>query len=259
MILAFTTKAALAGIGIALVTGPLGSVMVWRRMAYFGDTLAHAMLLGVGFSVLLELPLYIGMIGIALCVALLLSFLLKRKTLPTDAMLGIFAHTTLALGLIVTSMLPAARLNLLNYLYGDILATRMTDLYWIIAVDALVLLSLIKIWKSLLMVTIHEELAVVEGLPVGRIKSIFVVLMACVFAMAVQLTGVLLITALLVIPAATARQFSKTPEMMAVLASSFGILSVLGGMGLSLFWDVPTGPAIVVVNALFFVLSLLKR
>lgn len=252
----FMGKAMLGGIGIAMVTGPLGSMMVWRRMSNFGDTMAHSTLLGVCFALLLNINLYIGLIGISVMVASLLALLSQQRIVASDALLAMLSHTTLAVGLVLATVLPGIRIDLLGLLYGDILAINVTDILWIYGVNVVVLGLLIQLWTPLLSITINEALAEVEGINVAKMKWILMLLMAIVFAIAMKLIGVLLITALLVIPAAGARPFSKTPEQMAVIASLLGMLSVICGIGISGWWDWPAGPAIVIMATVLFAISL---
>lgn len=252
----FIGKAMLGGVGIALVAGPLGSLIVWRRMSNFGDTLAHSTLLGVCFAILLNLNLYIGLIGMSLIVASLLALLSQQRLIASDALLAMLSHTTLAIGLILVTALPGIRMDLLGLLYGDILAMNGTDIIWIYSTNILVLLLLTKLWSPLLSITLNEALAQVEGLNVVKLKWMLMLMMAVVFAVAMKLIGVLLITALLVIPASAARQCAKSPEQMAVFASLVGMISVIAGISISGWLDWPAGPAIVVVATTLFVLSL---
>lgn len=251
----FTTRALIAGIGIALLAGPLGSLMIWRRMSYFGDTLAHSTLLGVSLALLLHVNIYLGLIGISLIVACLLAVLNKQKWLASDAILGTLSHTTLAIGLVAATTIKGVRVDLLSYLYGDILAVTLDDIMMIKIVLLIVILLLSSLWRWLLSTTIHSDLAQVEGVPVDAANWIFIILLALVFAVAIKLVGVLLITALLIIPASTARKYARTPEAMIVYASIIGCIAVGIGFLVSLSWDWPTGPAIVVAAASIFALS----
>lgn len=259
MQLDFIERALLGGMGIALIAGPLGSVIVWRRMANFGDALGHSMLMGVAFALFLNVNLYLGLFGITLVIAGSLAALSYQKHVAPDALLSILAQTSLALGLIFATTLKGIRIDLLEYLYGDILAVETSDLFWIYGIVLAALLLLIVIWRSLLSITIDEDLAFVEGTKVMLIQWVFIIILALVFAVAMKLVGVLLITALLIIPAASARRFSKTPEQMACLASGIGIVSVFVGVKSSQYLDWPTGPAIVVASFVFFILSLFAR
>lgn len=252
----FTTRALLAGIGIAVLAGPLGSLMIWRRMSYFGDTLAHSTLLGISLSLLFHLNIYVGLVTISLLVAGFLAMLSKQKWLASDAILGILSHTTLAIGLVAATAIQGVRVDLLSYLYGDILAVDLMDLAYIGFVMLIVAVVLWRLWRWFLSTTIHNDLAQIEGVPVNIANWAFIILLALVFAVAIKLVGVLLITALLIIPASAARRFARTPEAMITIASLIGCVAVAIGFWASLNWDWPTGPAIVVAAAGIFTLSL---
>lgn len=253
----FFGRAVLAGIAVALVAGPLGCFVVWRQMAYFGATIAHSALLGVVLALLLGVNEMVGVFVLGLMTAIALVLLRRQATLSSDSLLGILAHATLALGLVVLALMPLVRIDLLAYLFGDILAVSRTDL----AVAALggvgILAGLAAIWRPLLAGTVNGDLAAAEGLRPERAELAFMILLAAAIAIAMKLVGILLITALLIVPAAAARRIAPTPEIMAVFASAIGVLSVLGGLGASLRFDTPSGPSIVVVSVLFFLLSLL--
>ena len=253
----FLLNALLAGLALAIVAGPLGSFVVWRRMAYFGDTLSHAALLGLALGLLLEVNPTLAVTFGCLLLAVLLGSLQQRLKLASDTLLGILAPTTLALGLVVLSFMSDVRVDLLGYLFGDLLAVSPTDLLWILGGSALVMLVLTLLWRPLLAITVHEELAQVEGLPVGALRLALMLLIAIVIAVAMKIVGVLLITSLLIIPAAAAQRHSRTPEQMALVASLLGVLAVCGGLALSWFKDTPAGPSIVVCAAAGFALSLL--
>ena len=255
----FLLHALLAGLALALVAGPLGSFVVWRRMAYFGDTLSHAALFGVAIGLLLDISPTLAVTVGCLLLALLLVTLQQRQPLASDTLLGILAHSTLSLGLVTLSFMPEVRIDLMSYLFGDLLAVSREDLYWIVAGSALVLLILVPLWRPLLAITVHEELARVEGLPVAAIRLALMLLIALVIAVAMKIVGVLLITALLIIPAAAAQRHARTPEQMALGASLLGLLAVCGGLSLSWFQDTPAGPSIVVCAAALFLLSFLLR
>lgn len=252
----FLLNALLAGLALALVAGPLGSFVVWRRMAYFGDTLAHAALLGVAVGLLLDVSPTLAVTVGCVLLAVLLVTLQQRQPLAADTLLGILAPSTLSLGLVVLSFNSEVRIDLLGYLFGDLLAVGPSDLLWIVAGSALVLACLLALWRQLLAVTVHEELAQVEGLPVAGLRLALALLIALVIAVAMKIVGVLLITSLLIIPAAAAQRHSRTPEQMAIGASLLGMLAVGGGLSLSWFEDTPAGPSIVVCAASLFLLSL---
>ena len=253
----FLLHALLAGLALALVAGPLGSFVVWRRMAYFGDTLSHSALLGVALGLLLDISPTLAVTLGCVLLAVLLVTLQQRQPLASDTLLGILAHSSLSLGLVTLSFMPEVRIDLMSYLFGDLLAVSRSDLYWILAGSAGVLLALALLWRRLLAITVHEELARVEGLPVAAIRLGLMLLIAVVIAVAMKIVGVLLITSLLIIPAAAAQRHARTPEQMAGGASVLGLLAVCGGLALSWFKDTPAGPSIVVCAAALFLLSFL--
>ncbi|KQQ53696.1 hypothetical protein ASF84_17970 [Pseudomonas sp. Leaf127] len=251
----FLMYALLAGIALALVAGPLGSFVVWRRMAYFGDTLSHAALLGVALGFLLDISPTLAVTVGCLLLAILLVTLQQRQPLASDTLLGILAPSTLSLGLVVLSFMHEVRIDLMAYLFGDLLAISPTDLAWILGGSALVLALIIALWRPLLAVTVHEELARVEGLPVLTLRLTMMLLMAVVIAVAMKIVGVLLITSLLIIPAAAAQRHARSPEQMALGASVLGVVAVCAGLALSWLKDTPAGPSIVVAAAALFLLS----
>lgn len=253
----FLLNALLAGLSLALVAGPLGSFVVWRRMAYFGDTLAHAALLGVALGFLLDVSPTLAVTVGCIVLAVLLVTLQQRQPLAADTLLGILAHSTLSLGLVAISFMHEVRVDLMAYLFGDLLAVGGRDLLWIAGGSALVLGLLAWLWRPLLALTVHEELAKVEGLPVGALRLALMLLIAVVIAVAMKIVGVLLITSLLIIPAAAAQRHARSPEQMAGGASAIGLLAVCGGLALSWFRDTPAGPSIVVSAAGLFLLSFL--
>lgn len=252
----FFSRALVAGIGLALVTGPLGCFVVWRRMAYFGDTMAHSALLGVALSIVLSLNMTLGVFAVAALVAGALIVLQRQATLSTDALLGILSHSTLAVGLVLVGFLTTVRIDLMGFLFGDILAVSVEDIAIIYGGGAAILAILVFSWRPLLAATVSPELAEAEGLRPEASRLVLMVLMASVIAIAMKLVGVLLITSLLIIPAATARRLSATPEMMAVVAALLGASAVVGGLFGSRTWDTASGPSIVVMALLVFLVSL---
>lgn len=250
----FFWRALVGGLGVALVAGPLGCFVVWRRMAYFGDTLAHSALLGIALSFLISVPMNLGVIVACVVLSLVLILFSRNRALASDTLLGILAHSALAIGLVTLSFMPDIRFDLTGLLFGDLLAMSRDDLKWIYG-GALVILTLLAVlWRGLLMSTIHEELAKVEGLPVERLRLVLMLMFSIVIAVAMKIVGVLLITSLLIIPAATARRLASNPENMVGLAICFGFIAVTGGLTLSWFLDTPAGPSVVVTAFCGFLL-----
>ncbi|QTR51345.1 iron chelate uptake ABC transporter family permease subunit [Candidatus Thiothrix anitrata] len=250
----FIVRALLAGVAVVLMGGVLGVFLLWRRMAYFGDTLAHSALLGVALGLMTGMNVNGWIILVCVLVALLMLYVQYTPALSSDTLLSIIGHSALALGMVALAFLPDVRVDLMGYLFGDILAVTRADLGLTWGMVVLVLGIMVFLWRSLLAIAVHAELAQVEGVRVWWVSAAYMVLVALMVAVAMKVVGVLLLTALLIIPAAAARRFARTPEQMAVFAVLLGCLALSGGMWASLQWDTPTGPSIVVVASMVFVL-----
>jgi len=254
----FFIRALVAGLGVAIVTGPLGCFVIWRRLSYFGDTLSHSALLGVTLAYSLELNIALSVFLISSIIALILLKLQKRTNLPGDALLGLLAHSSLAVGLVVIGFLTFIRFDIMGLLFGDILAVTTKDIVLIWAGGLLILLTLKLIWKPLFASTVNYELAEAEGLNPERAKAIFTILMAAIIAVSIKMVGLLLITGMLIIPAALARNMSDNPKQMILFSIIGGILSVIIGLFSSLEFNTPSGPSIIAAALLLFILSLFK-
>ena len=254
----FFIRALIAGIGIALVTGPLGCFIIWRRLSFFGDTLAHAALLGVTMAVFFEINIAFSVFLISSVVALILIKLQKNTKLPGDALLGLLAHSSLAVGLVVIGFLTSIRFDVMGLLFGDILAVNQNDLLLIWIGGAIILLILKMIWKPLFASTVNHELAEAEGMNPDKMNAIFTILMAAIIAISIKIVGLLLITGMLIIPAATARNISSNPQQMIKLSILGGLMSVLIGLFSSLELNTASGPSIITAALILFCLSLIK-
>lgn len=250
----FIVRATLASIGVAIAAAPLGCFVVWRRMAYFGDATAHAAVLGVALSLTTSLPIFLGVLAVCLVMAVSVSSL-SGKGFAMDTLLGVMAHSSLAVGLVAVSFLSGVRIDLMSYLFGDILAVGKTDLLVIWGGALTVLALVVWRWSGLLLSTLNPDLALASGFNPKREQLILTIALALVVAVAIKVVGVLLIAAMLLVPAATARPFSKTPEMMAVIAACLAAGASLAGLRASYVFDTPTGPTIVSVCALLFVVT----
>ncbi|MCJ8300364.1 MAG: metal ABC transporter permease, partial [Pseudomonadales bacterium] len=222
------------------------------RMSYFGDSLAHSALLGVAIGIFFEINLNIAIIFCALLLAILLVAMQKQHFIATDTLLGIMAHSSLSLGLVTISFIEDARIDLMAFLFGDLLAILPEDLLWILLGGVLVLSLLYYYWPQMIAMTINEELAAVEGVPVAKMRLLLMLMIALVIAVAMKIVGVLLITSLLIIPAASARPLSRSPEKMALLASLLGCAAVVMGLLASFEFDTPAGPSVVVAAMVIF-------
>ena len=254
----FMIRAVAAGIGFSTIAGPMGCFVIWRRLAFFGDTLAHASLCGVALSLFMEINPLLGVFFVCSSIGLLLTRLKSRHDLSSDTALAVISHGSLALGILSLSLFKGTRFDFNAYLFGDILSVTSQDVSIIFLSGVGILSTLIYIWPRLLSMTLAEDLAAVEGVAIYRINLIYITLLAIFVAFSFKIIGALLITALLILPASTAQSFAKSPEQMACLSSLIGIAMVLGGVCLSHLYDLPTTPAIVMVGMILFVCSRLK-
>ena len=250
----FLIRAFLAGAAVALAAGPLGCLVVWRRMSYFGDTIAHGALPGVALGIALGFDPILGVLGVAVLVALMVLAFRRARRLPNDAILGMLSHSALSIGMIGLAFMSAVRVDITALLFGDILAVSWAEVWLTSAGAAAILVLLAFAWRPFVAATVDEDLARAEGVPVAALSVFFMLLVAGVVALAMKVVGVLLVTALLVIPAVTARRLARSPEQMAALAPFFGVVSVAAGLMLSLYADTPSGPSIVVGAFALFVI-----
>lgn len=258
----------MGGLSIALIAGPLGCFIIWQRMAYFGDSLAHSALLGVALGTLLSINVTIGIIFSCLLFSVLLVSLQNSQKLSTDTLLGILAHSLLAIGLIVVSFIEKdhsveehheTHIDIHDYLFGDMFTISTEDLIWVYGICIFSAIVLVKIWRGLVALTVNEELAFVEGIGTKRFRLLYIMVIALVTAVSMQLIGILLVTSLLIIPAATSYKLSRSPERMALLASVLGMFEVTAGIFVADYFHLPSGPAIVAVATIVFVLFLPVR
>src|SRR5579883_3424511 len=244
MIDLFILRALMAGIGVALIAGVMGCFIVWRRMAYFGDSMAHSALLGIALGLVTGMSTTLSMLVVCSTFALLLLWLQEKKVLATDTLLGILAHGALAIGIIAFSLL-GQRMDLYAYLFGDILTITWQEIGWIYGGGDLIMILLIANWSSLVLLTIHEDLAMAENVRKSFFQILFVFLLTLMVTVSLRIVGIMLIVSMLIIPAATARLLTKSPEGMALLASLLGVMAVMLGIFSSLYFDTPSGPSII--------------
>jgi zinc transport system permease protein len=254
----FFIRALIAGVGIALVTGPLGCFVIWRRLSFFGDTLSHAALLGVTFSISFDKNISLSVFIISSLVAIILLRLQKNTNLAGDALLGLLAHSSLAIGLVVLGFLSFIRFDIMGLLFGDILSVTLSDLLIIWIGGGVIILILTLIWRPLFASTVNYEIAEAEGLSPEKYNILFTILMAGIIAISIKMVGLLLITGMMIIPAAAARNLSNSPKQMVIISVIFGLLSVLIGLYASLEINTPSGPSVITTSLLFFILSLFK-
>lgn len=251
----FFIRAILAAIGIAIMAGPVGCFVIWQRLSYFGDTMAHSALLGVSIAFLFNINISLSVFITAMIIAAMLLLLQRHEKISNDSILGILAHSTLAIGMLIVGFMSWVRIDLMSYLFGDILAASKTDLLLIWLGCAFIVLVMIKIWRQLLNFTINSDIAICEQKNAKYIKYIFMLLLALMIAIAMKLVGILLITAMLIIPAATAQRFASSPARMAIISSTIGVTASITGLISSYYYDTRSGASIVVALFTIFLVS----
>ncbi len=252
----FFVRALLGGIGVSFAAGPVGCFVVWRRMSFFGSTLAHSVLLGIALGFLLEIEPILAVFGVCLLISTCLLLLENQRVLSIDTLLGVVSHAVFAAGMAVISFMDRLRVDLIGYLFGDILSVGRTDLLLIYLTAIIAVVLLVWQWRNLLGITLNQDLAAVEGVPVLRVRLLLLLMISGVVAVGMKIVGILLVIALVIIPAATARRLSTGPEQMAVIATLIGIASVIAGLYSSFQWDISAGPSIVLWASGFFAASL---
>ncbi len=256
----FIYRAIIASIGVSLIAGSLGCFVIWKRLSYFSDSISHSALLGVALGLATGLGINLGLVIVGGLFAVLIVVLQQKEFWSSDAVLGIFSHLSLSLGIVVLGIIGNQNTDYFAYLFGDILSITSKDLYWIFSVLIVVVTILVFNWKKLLLLTLNEELAKAEGINKLYYDLLFMFLIALAVSVSVQIVGVLLITSLLIIPPAISRVISNSPVTMILASMVVSIFSVLLGLYLSIDFDLATGPTIVItLGALFFIAQFLPK
>ncbi|QCI20454.1 zinc ABC transporter permease subunit ZnuB [Buchnera aphidicola (Brachycaudus cardui)] len=251
----------LAGIILSLTTGPLGSFIVWRRMSAFGDTLSHSSLLALSISFALDVNSFYIIFLLVSVLAIILAYLEELLPFSLETILSIMSHSSLSLGIVFISLLSSnyQQIDISNYLFGDLLAVTESDLLIIIISSIIILSFLIYRWNSILLATISEELAQIDGINIFYVRLTIMLMTALTIAVSIKFVGALLITSLLIIPPATAQHFSGSPEKMVIIAIIASVISVTGGMLLSIFYNTPASPSIVLCSSFLCLFSNIKK
>lgn len=253
----FISRALIAGVGFAIIAGPLGCLVIWQRLSYFGDTMAHSALLGIALALVFDINILIGVFVVCFLIALIVGRIGEQSKLSGDSALGVLSHSTLAIGLVAVSLMYWVRVDVLHFLFGNILAVSWSEILTIYSGGAVIMFVLIRRWNNMICLTVNEQIATAENMQPAKNRFLMMILLAAIVAFAMKIVGIILTVALLIIPAAAARQFAKTPEQMAVLASVFGVIAVISGLTLSVEFDTPPGPSIVVNATGIFIVGII--
>jgi zinc transport system permease protein len=253
----FLWRATLGAALLGAAAGPIGCFVLWRRMAYLGESVAHMGLLGAAIGLLMGISPLIGVSMLAIVAALLMARA-GDNLIPAGTFVGIVGHAGLALGFILLATMETVRTDLLGYLFGDVLALSNNDLMGIGAASTFILLGCVFFWRAWLMQTVNSDIARAEG-RTGRLADVaFLILVAALVAFGLRVVGALLIVALLIIPPAAARPLSRTPEAMAIWAAIVGAISAPLGLAAAYWKDIPAGPAIVLAAVVLFIVTTLS-
>jgi len=252
----FVLRGLLAGLIIAVVAPLIGIFLVLRRYSLIADTLAHVSFAGVAIGALLGINPVLTAIGATMLSSVAIERLRTSRRVYGESALSLFLSGSLALAIVLISLRRGAGVNVTNYLFGSIVTVTASDL-WIIAGAALLAAALVVIFfKELMAIAFDEEAARVAGLPVGLLNVVLVIVASLVIALAIPIIGILLVAALVVIPVLTAMQFRRSFMTTLLYAEIASLLSVVGGMMVSFYFDLATGGTIVLVALGLFVLSL---
>jgi zinc transport system permease protein len=252
----FLINAIIGGISIAAIAGLLGSFVLWKNMSYFGDALSHSSLLGVTIGILLNINLTIAVIAISAIFALIFS--INKVKYSSDSILGILSYSALSLAVIIASYSKIS-IDLMSYLFGDILAINAEDIYYLILCAIFISSWFYYNWSKLILLCVSSELLNSEGGNVQALKLGFSLILALFIAISFKIVGIFLITAMLIIPASSALVISRSPFQMVINSIIIGCFSIIIGMGLAISLDFPTGPAIIISSlGMFIVINLFR-
>lgn len=251
----FIFRAILAAVGISIISGSLGCFVIWKRMSYFSESISHSALLGTSLGFASGLGMHFGLVMVGAIFAIFIVILQRKNFLSNDTILGIFSHIFLSLGIVVLGFIGETNTDYFSLLFGDILSITNSDIIWVYVILTVLGLLLLIFWQRLLLLTLNEELAVAQGLNRDFYQLLFMLMIALAVSVSVQIVGVLLITSLLIIPPAVARVFSNTPSGMVFQSVIVSMVAVTIGISASMFYDVATGPAIVITLGGLFLLS----
>jgi zinc transport system permease protein len=252
----FFIKALIASVGVAIATSVVGVFVLWKKMAYFGDAISHSAIFGIGIAAVAAVATIYGIIFCAVIFCFLIFALEKQNLYSSDTIIGIASCVLLAAGIILIAIFPS-NISLENYLFGDLIVLSSQDILTIYLIVFFTVLAISFWFKKLLLTAINKDLAVISGVNVKRLELKFLLLTALVVAGLVKIVGIFLITSMVIMPAAIARNFAKTPLAMLFISIASSLVMVIGGLFLALFFNIPTSPAIIAFAAVLLMLSVI--
>jgi ABC-type Mn2+/Zn2+ transport system permease subunit len=254
----FIQRALLASVMAGILCPFVGNFVVLRRMSFFSDAISHSAFAGIAVGAMLGADLSMSSVIVAILIALLIAFLSEKTTLSHDTVIGVAFSGAIATGMLVMGMLKGYRADLFAYLFGDILAITNNDLLLILAVTILTITSLLLFLKPFLQITFNRDLAKVEGINVRFFEYLLFLIIAVVITVSLKIVGIILVTSLLIVPAASAKNLASSMKRLFMLSSFFGVLAGIVGLIGSVYLDTPSGPTIVLVSIGIFFLTMFK-
>lgn len=251
----FMQRAFVAGAVLALLLAALGIFVTIRKMAFFGDGIAHSSLAGIAIAVLAGLsPLPVALVW-AVVIALLIRWLEKNTRLPSDTLIGIFFTASMALGVILMSFTKGYQPELVSFLFGSILAIRSIDLILIVSLGAAIMLWLLLSFRQLTYMSLSEDQAAIAGIPVRLQTVVLYVALATATVLGVKILGIILVSALLILPSATSRLLTSTLKGHVVMSLVLAEIMVFAGLAVSYLYDLPSGATVILVGTAMFALA----
>ena len=255
----FIQRALIASVMVGILCPFVGNFVVLRRMSFFADAISHSAFAGIATGALLGIDLSVSSVAVAILIALLIAFLSEKTSLSHDTVIGVAFSGAIATGMLIMGMLRGYRADLLTFLFGDILAITENDLLLIFAIGILTVAVLLICLKPFLQITFNRDLARVEGVNVRFFEYMLFLIIAIVITVSLKIIGIILVTSLLIVPAASAKNIASSMKRLFVLSSAFGVVSGIIGLACSVYLNTSSGPTIVLVSIGIFFLTMLIR
>jgi zinc transport system permease protein len=228
-------------------------------MSFFSDAISHSAFAGIAAGALLGIDLSLSSVIVAILIALVIAYLSEKTSLSHDTVIGIAFSGAIATGMLIIGMLKGYRADLFAFLFGDILAITNNDLLLILVISILTITILLAFLKPFLQITFNRDLARVEGINVRFFEYMLFLIIAIVITVSLKIVGIILITSLLIVPAASAKNLASSMKRLFILSSIFGVISGIVGLIGSIYLNTSSGPTIVLVSIGIFIVTLLKR
>ena len=255
----FMQRALIASVMVGILCPFVGNFVVLRRMSFFSDAISHAAFAGIAAGILLGIDLSLSSLAVAIIIAFVVAFLSEKTALSHDTIIGIAFSGAIAIGMLIIGMLEGYRTDVFTFLFGDILSITRKDLLLIFIIGTLTIITLLTFLKPFLQITFNRELAKVEGINVRFFEYLLFSIIAIVVTISLKIIGIILVTSLLIIPAAAAKNLASSMKRLFILSCFFGVISGIVGLAGSVYLNTASGPTIVLISIALFFLTMLKR